>query len=212
MSEAGIIASNPCAGARLAGSVGYALPGVEARVADDQGQERPHGDTGVLEIRGPGVFHGYWRREVANAAAFRADGFFVTGDLAQMGADGRICIVGRARDLVISGGLNIYPQEIELELDALEVVVESAVIGVPHADLGEAAIAIVVRAPGAALTEPQLLNALRARLARFKLPKRVVFVDALPRNAMGKVQKARLREQYAGICANPSRPRPGSAA
>lgn len=197
MSEAGMITSNPYDGERIAGSVGYALPGVALRVAGPDGVELPRGAAGVLEIRGPNLFKGYWRMPEKTAEEFRPDGFFITGDVATMAGDGRVAIVGRAKDLVISGGFNIYPKEIELEIDALPGVVESAVIGVPHPDFGEGVVAVVARATGAALTEADVQAALAGRLARFKQPKRVYFVDDLPRNAMGKVQKARLREQYA---------------
>jgi malonyl-CoA/methylmalonyl-CoA synthetase len=198
MSEAGMITSNPYDGERLPGSVGFALPGVQLRVADPDGVELPPGTPGVLEIRGPNLFRGYWRMAEKTAAEFRPDGFFITGDLATMDAGGRVAIVGRAKDLVISGGFNIYPKEVELEIDALPGVVESAVIGVPHPDFGEGVVAVVATQPGAALAEADVLAALRGRLAKFKQPKRVYFVDDLPRNAMGKVQKARLREQYTG--------------
>jgi malonyl-CoA/methylmalonyl-CoA synthetase len=201
MSEAGMITSNPYDGERLAGTVGFALPGVSVRVAGPDGVELPRGQPGVLEIRGPNLFKGYWRMPQKTAGEFRADGYFVTGDVATMDASGRVAIVGRAKDLVISGGFNVYPKEIELEIDALPGVVESAVIGVPHPDFGEAVVAVVARAAGAALDEAAVQLALRERLARFKQPKRVFFVDDLPRNAMGKVQKARLREQYAATFA-----------
>ncbi len=201
MSECGIIASNPCDGERIAGTVGYLLPGVEGRVVDRAGRERPRGQAGVLEVRGASVFAGYWRRPELNATEFRADGYFVTGDLATIAEDGRIAIVGRARDLIISGGFNVYPKEIELEIDAIEGVIESAVIGVPHADFGEAVVAIVVARAGSSLCERDIVNRLAQRLAPFKLPKRVLFVDELPRNSMAKVQKAVLRERYSGTFA-----------
>jgi len=197
MSEAGMITSNPCEGDRIAGSVGFALPDVQARVAGPDGVELPRGAVGVLEIRGPNLFRGYWRMPGRTAEEFRQDGFFITGDVATMDPEGRVSIVGRAKDLVISGGFNVYPKEIELEIDALPGVIESAVIGVPHPDLGEAVVAVVARQPTAALTEPDVIAALRDRLARFKLPRRVFFIDDLPRNAMGKVQKARLRADFA---------------
>jgi len=197
MSEAGMITSNPYDGERVAGSVGFALPDVQVRVAGPDGVELPRDAVGVLEIRGPNLFKGYWRMPEKTAEEFRAGGWFVTGDLATLDATGRVAIVGRAKDLVISGGFNVYPKEIELEIDALPGVVESAVIGVPHPDFGEGVVAVVACQAGSSLTEGQVLAALRERLARFKQPKRVCFVDDLPRNAMGKVQKARLREQYA---------------
>jgi malonyl-CoA/methylmalonyl-CoA synthetase len=194
MTEAGMICSNPYDGARVPGTVGYPLPGVAARVADEAGAERPRGEPGVLEIKGPNLFKGYWRKPERTAEEMRADGFFITGDIATMAADGRVAIVGRARDLIIAGGLNIYPREIELVLDAVPGIVESAVIGVPHPDLGEAAVALVVRGDPA-LDEAAILAAL-ADLARFKRPRRILFTDSLPRNAMGKVQKAALRSAH----------------
>jgi len=197
MTEAGMICSNPYDGERIAGTVGFPLPGVEASVCDDAGRELPRSEPGVLEIRGPNLFQGYWRQPDKTAEDMRPDGFFVTGDVATMAADGRVAIVGRAKDLIIAGGLNIYPREIELAIDALPGVGESAVIGVPHPDLGEAVVAVVTRTD-AALDEAALLAGL-ADLARFKQPRRILFVDALPRNAMGKVQKAALRETYAGL-------------
>jgi malonyl-CoA/methylmalonyl-CoA synthetase len=198
MSEAGIITSNPRDGERIAGSVGFALPGFELRVVDAQGREVVTGETGMLEIRGPSVLVGYWQRPELAATEFRA-GWFKTGDLVTRARDGRVAIVGRARDLVISGGFNVYPKEIELEIDALPGVVESAVIGVPHPDFGEAVVAVVAREPGATLDEAAVLAALAQKLARFKLPKRVLFVADLPRNAMAKVQKATLRATHAGL-------------
>ena len=197
MTEAGMITSNPYDGERLAGTVGYFLPGVSGRVADEQGNEVAHGEPGVLEIRGPNVFRGYWRMPEKTAEEFRADGHFITGDVATMADDGRISIVGRAKDLVISGGYNVYPKEIELLIDAIPGVRESAVIGVPHPDFGEAVTAVVVRDGSTELDEPVVQGALAGDLAKFKQPKRVFFVDELPRNTMGKVQKNQLREVYA---------------
>jgi malonyl-CoA/methylmalonyl-CoA synthetase len=197
MSEAGMITSNPYEGERVAGTVGFALPGVEIRIADAAGCEQARGEPGVLELRGPNLCRGYWRQPERRASDFRADGFFISGDVGTMDASGRVTLIGRARDLIISGGLNVYPKEIEIELDALPGAVESAVVGVPHPDFGEAVIAAVAVAPGAGLTEEAALQALQGRLARFKQPKRVFLVDELPRNAMGKVLKATLRERYA---------------
>lgn len=199
MTETGMIASNPYDGERLAGTVGYALPGVSVRIADDAGREVPHGHPGVLEVQGPNVFAGYWRNPEKTAQDFRADGYFITGDVATQETDGRVTLVGRAKDLIISGGLNIYPKEIELLIDALPGVEESAVIGVPHPDFGEGVVAVITAAGGAVPEEATILAALQGELARFKLPKRVVLVDALPRNAMGKVQKAELRRRYADL-------------
>jgi malonyl-CoA/methylmalonyl-CoA synthetase len=195
MTEAGMICSNPYDGDRVPGTVGFPLPGIEARVADDAGRELPRGEAGVLEIRGPNLFKGYWRQPERTAEEMRGDGFFITGDVATMDEAGRVAIVGRVRDLIIAGGLNIYPREVELALDAVPGVGESAVIGVPHPDLGEAVVAVVVRTDPA-LDEPALLAALAGRLARFKQPRRILFAAALPRNAMGKVQKAALREAH----------------
>lgn len=200
MTEAGMIASNPYDGERIAGTVGYALPGIEARVVGEDNREAARGQPGVLEISGPNLFSGYWRQPERTAEDMRPDGFFVTGDVATMAADGRIAIVGRAKDLIIAGGLNIYPKEIELAIDAVAGVGESAVIGVPHPDLGEAAVAVVVR-DDPRLEEKDVFMVIADSLARFKQPRRIVFVEALPRNAMGKVQKAVLREEHAALFA-----------
>lgn len=189
MSEAVIITSNPLEGERIAGSVGFPLPGVELRIAG--------GETGVIEIRGPSVFGGYWQMPEKTAEEFTADGYFVTGDVGRQDPDGRVWISGRAKDLIISGGFNVYPKEIELILDEMDGVIESAVIGVPHADFGEAVVAVVIGKG----EEAAMIAVLRERLAAFKAPKRVFFVGELPRNAMGKVQKNLLREQYAATFA-----------
>jgi malonyl-CoA/methylmalonyl-CoA synthetase len=187
MSEAVIITTNPLAGDRVAGSVGYPLPGVDLRIAG--------GETGVIEIRGPSLFTGYWRMPEKTAEEFTADGFFITGDVARQDPDGRVWISGRAKDLVISGGYNVYPKEIELVLDELPGIEESAVIGVPHPDFGEAVVAIVT---GQA-DEASVIAAARTQLAGFKCPKRVILRDDLPRNAMGKVLKSELRADYAKL-------------
>ena len=196
-----MITSNPYDGERIAGTVGFALPGVSARVADDQGEERPRGEAGVLEIQGPNVFQGYWQMPEKSAEEFRPDGWFITGDIAVMADDGRVTIVGRAKDLIISGGFNVYPKEIESQIDELPGVRESAVIGVPHADFGEGVVAVVVADGSSELTEQSVVEALKDRLARFKQPKRVYIVDELPRNTMGKVQKNVLRDVYKDACA-----------
>ena len=196
MTEAGMITSNPYDGDRIAGTVGYALPGVTARVADETGQEIPRGEVGILEITGPNVFAGYWQMPEKTAEEFRDDGFFITGDMATMEPDGRISIVGRAKDLIISGGYNVYPKEVEIEIDKLPGIRESAVIGLPHPDLGEAVTAIVVRNDNAKSDETAIKNSLHGLLAGFKQPKRIIFVPELPRNTMGKVQKKSLREDY----------------
>jgi malonyl-CoA/methylmalonyl-CoA synthetase len=198
MTETGMITTNPYVGERVPGSVGFALPDVEVRVCGESGGPVPTGEVGVLEVRGSNVFSGYWRMPEKTREELRDDGFFITGDLAEQAADGRITLVGRAKDLVISGGLNIYPKEVESLIDALPGVVESAVIGLPHADFGEGVTAVVVLEAQASTREAELLAALDGELARFKQPKRVFFVDELPRNAMGKVQKNLLRERYAG--------------
>jgi malonyl-CoA/methylmalonyl-CoA synthetase len=188
MSEAQMITTNPLLGERLAGSVGFPLPGAALRIAGG-------GETDVVEITGPSVTSGYWRNAEKTAQAFTADGFFITGDIGRLDADGRLWLSGRANDLIISGGLNVYPKEIELVLDELPGVSESAVIGVAHADFGEAVVAVIAGAGD----EAAIIGACRQRLAAFKTPKRVIFVDDLPRNAMGKVEKAALRRAYAGL-------------
>ena len=197
MSETTMSTSNPYDGERRAGTVGFPLPGVELRVVDtESGVEVPQGEIGILEVRGPNVFKGYWRMPEKTAEEFREDGFFVTGDLARIDADGYITIVGRAKDLVISGGYNVYPKEVEGEIDRLEGVAESAVVGAPHADFGEGVVAIVVRESGSGLTAQEIQVALQDRLARFKQPKAIFFMGELPRNTMGKVQKNALREIF----------------
>jgi malonyl-CoA/methylmalonyl-CoA synthetase len=198
MTEAGMITSNPLQGPRLAGTVGRPLPGVSARVRREDGTLAPAGDPGILEISGPNVFGGYWRNAEKTNAAFTADGYFVTGDVVTMDAAGVVSIVGRQNDLIISGGLNVYPKEIEEQIDALRGVTESAVIGVPHPDFGECVVAVVDRTSDV-LEEADIIAPLRERLAGFKVPKRVVFVETLPRNAMGKVQKKLLRETYRSL-------------
>jgi malonyl-CoA/methylmalonyl-CoA synthetase len=196
MTETGMITSNPYHGERVAGSVGFALPGISVRIADDQGRELPRGETGVLEMTGPNVFKGYWQMPEKTAAEFRPDGWFITGDMAVMDGQDRISIVGRAKDLIISGGYNVYPKEIEGEIDAIPGVKESAVIGLPHPDFGEGVAAVVVPDGSRELSEADILDPLKDHLARFKQPKRVFMAAELPRNTMGKVQKAQLREAY----------------
>jgi malonyl-CoA/methylmalonyl-CoA synthetase len=193
MTETGIITSNPLDGERRAGTVGHALPGVEVRVVGDDGATVEPGATGIVEVRGPNVFPGYWQRADATAAAFRPDGYFVTGDVGLLDEAGRLTLVGRAGDLIISGGYNVYPKEIEAELDEMPGVVESAVVGVPHPDLGETVVAVIV---GAAPSLDAVRAHLEGRLARFKHPRAVIAVDELPRNAMGKVQKNVLRQEH----------------
>ena len=200
MTETNMNTSNPYDGDRIAGTVGFPLPGVELRVVDpESGGPLAPGEIGMIEVKGPNVCKGYWRMPEKTRAEFRDDGFFITGDLGLVDARGYVHIVGRGKDLIISGGFNVYPKEVESEIDAIAGVAESAVIGVPHPDFGEGVTAVVVRAPGAALSEADVIAALADRLARYKQPKRVVFVDDLPRNAMGKVQKNVLRETYGGL-------------
>jgi malonyl-CoA/methylmalonyl-CoA synthetase len=198
MTETNMNTSNPYDGDRIPGAVGLPLPGVEIRIADPQtGQAVPDGEVGVIEIRGPNVFKGYWRMPEKTREEFREDGFFISGDLGRIDDRGYIWIVGRAKDLIISGGFNVYPAEVEAAIEALPGVTECAVIGVPHADFGEGVVAVVTPKPGAILEEKTILAALANELAKFKQPKRVFIATELPRNAMGKVQKKDLREQHA---------------
>ncbi|CAL74193.1 putative O-succinylbenzoate--CoA ligase (menE) [Bradyrhizobium sp. ORS 278] len=200
MTETNMNTSNPYAGERVPGAVGFPLPGVSVRVTDPEtGKELARDDIGMIEVKGPNVFKGYWRMPEKTKSEFRPDGFFITGDLGKIDPQGYVHIVGRGKDLVISGGFNVYPKEIESEIDAMPGVVESAVIGVPHADFGEGVTAVVVRQPGADVSEVGVLKGLDGRLAKFKMPKRVFVVDELPRNTMGKVQKNVLRDQYKDI-------------
>ncbi len=202
MTETNMITSNPYEGDRVPGAVGFPLPGISVRVADPEtGAPIPDGDVGMIEVKGPNVFSGYWRMPEKTKAEFRDDGFFITGDLGKIDERGYVHIVGRGKDLVISGGYNVYPKEIEAEIDAMPGVFESAVIGVPHADFGEGVTAVVVPEKGASIDEAAVLSALSGRLAKFKQPKRVLFVDELPRNTMGKVQKNALRDRYADLYA-----------
>jgi malonyl-CoA/methylmalonyl-CoA synthetase len=198
MSEAGMITSNPYEGERRGGTVGFPLPGVALRVAGADDAPLPASEPGAVQIKGPNVFAGYWRMPEKTREEFTADGWFRTGDVGQWSVDGYLSIVGRAKDLIISGGYNVYPKEIELVIDAIPGVVESAVVGVPHPDFGEAVTAVVVKQPGATLTEGEITDIVRDQIAGFKVPKHVYFVDDLPRNAMGKIQKAVLREKFSG--------------
>ena len=198
MTETVMLTSNPLAGERRAGTVGPALPGVEVRVVDDVGRVLRAGDVGAVEVRGPNVFSGYWNRLDLNDSEFTADGFFRTGDIGMFDADRYLWLIGRAKDLIITGGLNVYPIEVEEVLDSFPGVAESAVIGVLDADFGEAVVAIVVGKPGQAFDTESLRNAARERLAVFKVPKQFHIVDSLPRNAMGKVEKAKLRAMFGG--------------
>ena len=200
MTETNMNTSNPYDGDRVAGTVGFPLPGVSARISDPEtGAPTPRGEIGMIEVKGPNVFKGYWQMPEKTAAEFQPDGFFITGDLGKIDERGYVHIVGRGKDLVISGGFNVYPKEVEDEIDAMPGVIESAVIGVPHADFGEGVTAVVVKDKASGLDEKAVIAALTERLAKFKQPKRVIFVDDLPRNTMGKVQKNVLRDTYAKL-------------
>ncbi|WP_299817557.1 malonyl-CoA synthase [uncultured Roseibium sp.] len=197
MTETNMNTSNPYDGERRAGTVGFPLPGVELKITDpESGETLPQGTVGQIEVRGPNVFKGYWQMPEKTAAELRDDGFFITGDLGLIDADGYVHIVGRNKDLIISGGYNIYPKEIELVLDDQPGVLESAVIGVPHADFGETVLGLIVPAPGQTPDLDAIMKAAGSSLARFKHPRKLVLVDSLPRNTMGKVQKNILRDQY----------------
>ena len=197
MSETVMLTSNPYDGNRVAGTVGLPLPGVSVRIVDEAGRALAAPEIGSIEVTGPNVFTGYWRMPEKTREEFTADGWFRTGDVGRWDANGYLSIVGRSKDLIITGGYNVYPKEIESYLDDMEGVAESAVIGVPHRDFGEAVTAVVVPKAGATLDASAIVAALKARIAGFKVPKRIHVVDALPRNAMGKVQKNELRKRYA---------------
>ena len=207
MSETAMLTSNPCAGdarfggqsERRGGTVGFPLPGVELRVLGDDGQPLPAGEIGGIQVRGPNVFKGYWRMPEKTAEEFAADGYFKTGDVGKVDERGYITIVGRSKDLIISGGYNVYPAEIEGTINDMPGVSESAVIGVPHPDFGEVGVAVVIAKPGAKLDGDHIVSALKAQLANFKIPKRCFVVAELPRNTMGKVQKNLLREQHKSL-------------
>ena len=197
MTETGMITSNPLGAERRGGTVGLPLPGVALRVVDDTGRACVAGDIGGLQVKGENVLPGYWQMPDKNKEEFTSDGYFKTGDVGKIDIDGYVTIVGRTKDLVISGGYNVYPKEIEMLLDDIDGVAESAVIGLSHPDFGEAVAAVLVKKPGVSLTESDVMAAIKGKLAAFKMPKRVFVVDELPRNTMGKVQKNTLREQYA---------------
>jgi len=196
MTETNMNTSNPYAGARRAGTVGMPLPDVELRITEG-GAELPQGGVGMIEVRGPNVFSGYWQMPEKTAEDLSADGWFRTGDLGMIDDQGYVQIVGRAKDLIISGGFNVYPKGVELLLDAAHGVQESAVIGLPHPDFGEAVFAVLTPQQGAVLDTGAVLASLQGQLARYKQPKAAVVLPDLPRNAMGKVQKAQLRKDYA---------------
>lgn len=206
MTETNMNTSNPFDGERVPGTVGFPLPGVSLRIADPEtGTVLPQGEIGMIEVKGPNVFQGYWRMPEKTAAEFRPDGFFITGDLGKIDTQGYVHIVGRGKDLVISGGYNVYPKEVEGEIDRLTGVTESAVIGLPHPDFGEGVAAVIVKSGEAPIDEKAVLGALDGRLAKFKQPKAVIFVDELPRNTMGKVQKNLLRDTYKDMFAPKNR-------
>lgn len=196
MSETAMLTSNPYSGERRGGTVGFALPGVSLRVQDDDGQPLPAGEIGGIQVKGPNIFKGYWRMPEKTREEFTADGYFKTGDVGKIDERGYITIVGRSKDLIISGGYNVYPAEIEGYINDMPGVAESALVGVPHPDFGEVGVAIVIAKPGAKLEAEQVIAGLKARLANFKIPKRCFIVSELPRNTMGKVQKNLLREQH----------------
>ncbi len=199
MTETGMLTSNPLAGERRPGTVGLPLPGTSVRVVDDGGKACAAGEIGHVQVKGDNVLPGYWRMPEKNKEEFTADGFFRTGDVGAFSPDGYLSIVGRSKDLIITGGYNVYPKEVELAIDELPAVAESAVVGVPHPDFGEAVTAVLVPRPGVpAPTEAEVIAWLKSRLANFKVPKRVFLVEELPRNTMGKVQKNVLRERYSG--------------
>ena len=207
MSETAMLTSNPYVAdkryenqsERRGGTVGFPLPGVSLRVQDDEGQSLPAGEIGGIQVQGPNVFKGYWRMPEKTAEEFTADGFFKTGDVGKVDERGYVAIVGRSKDLIISGGYNVYPAEIEGYINDMPGVAESALVGVPHPDFGEVGVALVIAKPGVTLDADQIVTALKSKLANFKTPKRCYVVEALPRNTMGKVQKNLLREQYKGL-------------
>lgn len=198
MSETGMLMSNPLNGDRVPGTVGFALPDVTYRVCDDEGNELSSDAIGTLQVKGPNVFKGYWRNPEKTRQEF-ADGYFITGDLVNIDEQDRVSIVGRNKDLIISGGYNVYPKEIELVLDEQSTVQESAVIGVPHPDFGEAVVAVLVTATNEEPDLKELINTLKAQLASYKVPKKIVIKTELPRNTMGKVQKNLLRDEYSQL-------------
>jgi malonyl-CoA/methylmalonyl-CoA synthetase len=202
MSETIMLTSNPydpAQGERRGGTVGFPLPGVSLRVCDDAGQPLPVGEIGGIQVRGPNVFKGYWRMPEKTIEEFTADGYFKTGDVGKFDERGYVSIVGRSKDLIISGGYNVYPAEIEGYINEMGGVAESALVGVPHPDFGEVGVAVVVRKPGATLESEQIIATLKSKLANFKIPKKCYVVEDLPRNTMGKVQKNLLRDQYKAL-------------
>ncbi|WP_417805082.1 AMP-binding protein [Thalassospira lucentensis] len=204
MTETCMNTSNPLDGERRPGAVGPTLPGTEARVCDKDGNVLGTGEIGVLEVRGPNVFKGYWQMPEKTASEFRSDGFFITGDLATIGDDGYVTIVGRDKDLIISGGFNVYPKEVEEVIAEYDEVEEVAIFGLPHPDFGEAVAGVIVAANGSSPDTNDLIKRTQDKLAKFKVPKRIWIVKELPRNTMGKIQKAQLRKDYADTFTSPA--------
>lgn len=200
MTETTIIASNPLKGARIPGTVGFPLPGVEVDLREGDAGNLAPGSVGELVVRGPNVFEGYWRLPEKTAAEHTEDGFFRTGDLARVAPDGRITLVGRAKDLIISGGYNVYPEEVEAAIGRISGILDCAVVGVPHPDFGEGVIAVIEQKHGGqSISEDQIISILGTELARYKIPKYVRFLENLPRNALGKIMKGQLRDLYNSI-------------
>ena len=199
MSETGMITSNPLEGDRVGGTVGFPLPDVLVRICDEKGNILDQGEKGIVEVKGPNVFKGYWKLNEKTKKEFREDGFFVTGDIGNLDKDSRLTLFGRSNDMVISGGYNVYPKEIELILDEIEGIKESAVIGCPHNDLGEAVVAVLISDNNNIISDDKMKEILLESLANFKCPLRYLWIDELPRNAMGKVQKKVLKGQYENL-------------
>ena len=199
MSETGMITSNPLEGDRVEGTVGFPLPDVLVRICDEKGNILDQAEKGIVEVKGPNVFKGYWKLNEKTKKEFREDGFFVTGDIGNLDKDGRLTLFGRSNDMVISGGYNVYPKEIELILDEIEGIKESAVIGCPHNDLGEAVVAVLISDNNNIISDDKMKEILLESLANFKCPLRYLWIDELPRNAMGKVQKKVLKGQYENL-------------
>ena len=199
MSETSMITSNPYFGQRIAGTVGFFLPSIKGRIVNEKGEVAANGEVGILETKGPNVFKGYWQKPEKTKSEFTQDGYFITGDMASIDSDGRITIVGREKDLIISGGYNVYPKEVEIVLDMIKFIKESCVIGLPHSDFGEAVTALLVLHEANLAFEENIKNILNDKLAKFKHPKKILLLDEIPRNTMGKVQKNILREQYKNL-------------
>ena len=199
MSETGMITSNPLDGERIEGTVGFALPEVNIRVCSQDGKILPNDEKGIVEVRGPNVFKGYWNLEEKTKKEFRDDGFFITGDIGKIDKNNRLTLFGRSSDMVISGGYNIYPKELELILDEIKGISESAIIGCPHHDLGEAIVAILISDKKDSISDDKLTKILLESIAKFKCPLKYLWLEELPRNAMGKVQKKILRENYINV-------------